>query len=152
MSASAAGPAAADGGTATEREAVDRLIDEHFRAEEAEDVDAIAATFTDDAQHDGDGTMVLFGREAIANFYRDLYRVVGQHRFTTVRRLYGPGLVIDESEVTAIAHGAPFGLPVEGGGRSFTFRLLHVFELRDGLISREQAWFDTKTIERQLSN
>jgi uncharacterized protein len=134
-----------------DRAAVDRLIDEHFRAEEAEDVDAIAATFTEDAEHDGDGTQQLVGRAEIANFYRELYRVVGQHRFTTVRRLYGPDLVIDESEVTAVALGAPFGLPVEGGGRSFTFRLLHVFELRDGLISREQAWFDTKSIERQLA-
>jgi uncharacterized protein (TIGR02246 family) len=133
-----------------DRAAVDRLIDEHFRAEETEDVDAIAATFTEDAQHDGDGTMVLFGREAIANFYRELYGVVTRHRFTTVRRLYGPGLVIDESDVSAIALGAPFGLPVQGGGRPFRFRLLHVFELRDGLISREQAWFDTKSIERQL--
>jgi predicted ester cyclase len=76
--------------------------------------------------------------------------VVSQHRFTTVRRLYGPNLVIDESDVTAIALQPPFGLPVQGGGHPFRFRLLHVFELRDGLISREQAWFDTKAIERQL--
>jgi uncharacterized protein (TIGR02246 family) len=133
-----------------DREAVDRLIDEHFRAEEAEDVDAIAATFTEDAEHDGDATMRLVGRAQIAGFYRDLYRVVGQHRFHTVRRLYGPDHVIDESDVTAVAYGAPFGLPVEGGGRPIRFRLLHVFDLSGGLISREQAWFDTKEIERQL--
>ena len=139
-----------DMATELDRDAVDRLIDEHFRAEEAEDVDAIAATFTEDAEHDGDTTMLLHGREAIAGFYRNLYGVVSQHRFTTVRRLYGPNLVVDESEVTAIALQPPFGLPVKGEGRPFRFRLLHIFELRDGLISREQAWFDTKEIERQL--
>ena len=137
-------------GERMDRADVDRLVDEHFRAEEAEDVDAIAATFTEDAEHDGDGTMQLVGRAAIAGFYRDLYRVVSQHRFTTVRRLHGPDHVIDESEVTAVALGSPFGLPVEGGGRPIRFRLLHIFDLRDGLISREQAWFDTKEIERQL--
>ena len=72
--------------TGLDRGAVDRLIDEHFRAEEAEDVEAIAATFTEDAEHDGDSTQQLFGREAISKFYSDLYRVVSQHRFTTVRR------------------------------------------------------------------
>jgi uncharacterized protein (TIGR02246 family) len=132
-------------------EELDRLVDEHFRAEEAEDIEGIAATFTEDAEHDGDTTMRLVGRAAIGDFYRNLFAVVGQHRFTTVRRLYGPDLLVDESDVTAVAHGAPFGLPVVGGGRPIRFRLLHIFEFRDGLISREQAWFDTKEIERQLA-
>ena len=56
---SGVGPTADD-----DRAAVDRLIDEHFRAEEAEDVDAIAATFTEDAEHDGDSTQQLSSRRS----------------------------------------------------------------------------------------
>jgi hypothetical protein len=29
-------------------------------------------------------------------------------------------------------------------------RLLHVFELRDGLISYENAWFDSAAVHRQV--
>jgi hypothetical protein len=28
--------------------------------------------------------------------------------------------------------------------------MLHVFDIRDGLISREQAWFDTAGVIRQV--
>ncbi len=31
-----------------------------------------------------------------------------------------------------------------------TFRLLHVFELRDGLIGREEIWFDVAGLAAQL--
>jgi uncharacterized protein (TIGR02246 family) len=136
---------------ASDREELERVVDEHFRAEEAEDIEALVATFTEDAEHDGDGSQRLVGRRAIGEFYRALFPVIGGHRFTTVRRLFGPGLVVDEADVHATAHGAPFGLAVEGGGRVVRFRLLHVFEFRDGLISREQGWLDRKDIERQLS-
>jgi predicted ester cyclase len=134
-----------------EHEGLDRVLDEHFRAEEAEDIDALLATFTEDAEHDGDGTRPLVGREAIGEFYRALFAVIGRHRFTTVRRLYGPDFAVDESDVVATAHGAPFGLDVVGGGREVRFRLLHVFDFRDGLISREHGWLDTKEVERQLA-
>ena len=32
------------------------------------------------------------------------------------------------------------------------FRILHVFDILDGLISREQAWFDTAGVARQLES
>ena len=41
------------------------------------------------------------------------------------------------------------GLP--GHGRRISFRILHVFEFRDGLISRENVWLDTAAIVGQLS-
>jgi hypothetical protein len=30
--------------------------------------------------------------------------------------------------------------------------MLHVFDIRDGLISREQAWFDTAEVIRQVES
>jgi predicted ester cyclase len=42
------------------------------------------------------------------------------------------------------------GLP--GNRRRITFRILHVFEFRDGLISREHVSIDTAAITRQLSS
>jgi len=37
-------------------------------------------------------------------------------------------------------------------GRSVHFRMLHVFDFRDGKISRENVWLDGGSISHQLSN
>ena len=41
------------------------------------------------------------------------------------------------------------GLP--GNGRRITFRILHVFDFRDGLVSRAQVWIDSAAIMVQLT-
>ena len=45
--------------------------------------------------------------------------------------------------------GSLLGLP--GNGRLISFRMLHVFEFRDALISRENIWLDTAAVADQLS-
>ena len=55
-----------------DRGELDRVVDEHFRAEEAEDIDGIVAAFIEDGELDGDGTLRLVGRQAIGEFYRAL--------------------------------------------------------------------------------
>ena len=42
-------------------------------------------------------------------------------------------------------------LGVPGHGRRLTFRILHVFEFRDGFISRETVWLDAGAIIGQLA-
>jgi predicted ester cyclase len=41
---------------------------------------------------------------------------------------------------------------IDGGGAPVRFRILHVFDIRGGLISREQAWFDTAGVIRQVES
>jgi len=50
---------------------------------------------------------------------------------------------------TGTVPGAFLGVP--GNGRRISFRLLHIFEFRDGLISRENAWLDGGSIVQQLT-
>ncbi len=38
-----------------------------------------------------------------------------------------------------------------GHGRPISFRILHVFQFREGLISRENVWLDTAAVVSQLS-
>lgn len=45
--------------------------------------------------------------------------------------------------------GSLLGLP--GNGRRISFRMMHVFDFRDGLISRESIWLDTAAAVDQLS-
>lgn len=51
--------------------------------------------------------------------------------------------------MTGTVIGALLGLP--GNGRRISFRMLHVFEFRNELISRENIWLDTAAVIDQLS-
>jgi predicted ester cyclase len=51
--------------------------------------------------------------------------------------------------MTGTVIGSMLGMP--GNGRRISFRILHVFEFRDGLISRENVWLDGAAIIDQLS-
>src|SRR6476659_5994524 len=129
---------------------LDRLIDEHFQAELDEDIEAVVATFADDVEHDVVGRpTVSRGRSGAAAFYRELFADLHLQRFETVHRYHGADFVVDESIVHATAIGSPFGIP--GKGRVLSFRLLHIFDVRDGLITRENAWLDMASIMAQLT-
>jgi hypothetical protein len=54
-----------------------------------------------------------------------------------------------EHECTARVVGQFAGQP--GLDRAVTFRMLHVFEFRDGLISRENVWMDAAGVAAQLA-
>ena len=51
--------------------------------------------------------------------------------------------------MTGTVIGSMLGIP--GHGRRMTFRILHVFEFRDGLISRENVWLDGGAVVAQLT-
>jgi predicted ester cyclase len=57
--------------------------------------------------------------------------------------------MILEQMMTGTVIGSMLGLP--GHGRRISFRILHVFEFRDGLISRENVWLDSAAVIAQLS-
>lgn len=129
---------------------LDRLIDEHFQAELDEDIPAVVSTFANDVEHDVVGLPhVSHGKTEAAAFYRDLFADLHLERFETVHRYHGEDFVADESIVHATAIGTPFGLP--GEGRALRFRLLHIFEIGDGVITRENAWLDMASIMAQLT-
>jgi steroid delta-isomerase-like uncharacterized protein len=133
-----------------ERADVDRLVDEHFAAEVRGDLDALLATFATDVEHDVVGTgAVSRGKEEVEAFYRSLFAEMRFESIDNDRRYYGPGFVVDESTVHARATGRPLG--IDGLNRPVTFRLLHVFEVADGQIRRENAWLDTTAILGQLT-
>jgi ketosteroid isomerase-like protein len=133
------------------RDQMDALVDGHFRAEEAGDIQAILDGFIGDAEHDVAGRPgdQLRGGAQIAAYYRALLGELRIDRFESVRRWYGEQHVVDESILHGAAVGTVFGL--EGRGREVRVRLLHVFDFADGLISRESAWLDVAGLERQLS-
>jgi steroid delta-isomerase-like uncharacterized protein len=136
--------------TATTPSALDAIVDDHFAAEVDGDLARLLSTFAEDVEHDVAGNpSVSNGKEQVAAFYRALLADLRLDKIDTVRRYHGDGFVIDESMVTAQAIGTPFGIP--GRDRTLRFRLLHVFDISDGHITRENAWIDTATVLGQLS-
>ena len=128
------------------------IIDRHFAAENAHDVQATLDTYTDDIVWD-DVTHPLSpfeGKEAVGSVYSGILDAIPDVHLASVKRLTSPDgtFVVDESILTGHVEGSWSG--VEGGGAPVRTRILHVFELEDGLIARENAWFNAADVVRQV--
>jgi steroid delta-isomerase-like uncharacterized protein len=127
------------------------IIDRHFAAENAHDVPGTLATYTDDIVWD-DVTHPLCpvsGKEATAGIYSGIIDAIPDINLRTVRRLNFGTHVLDESILTGHVRGIFAG--VSGEGAPVKFRILHVFDIRDGLIARENTWFDASEVHRQIA-
>lgn len=132
---------------------IDQLIDEHFRYEATDDVDAVVASLTPDAAHQVIPSPMgpVRGRAAARAFYEMLFAALAGEGVTPIRRLYGDGFVVDEVEWHGqVKDGAVFLCPGKSG--RVTFRMLHVFEFDGTLIKSEQVWCDLAAIQAQLAD
>ena len=130
------------------------IVDRHFAAENAHDVAATLATYTDDIIWD-DVTHPLspiHGKEAVAAVYTSIMDAIPDIHLESVRRLSSAdGIwVVDESKCTGHVQGEWAG--VKGRGAPVAIRMLHIFEIRDGLISSENTWFDSADVLRQVES
>jgi len=128
------------------------IIDRHFAAENAHDVEATLATYTDDVVWDDitHPESPFRGKEQVGQVYGGIIDAIPDVTLTSVRRFGSADgrYVLDESILTGHVEGQWAG--VDGGGAAVEIRLLHVFEIRDGLISYENAWFDSAAVHRQV--
>jgi hypothetical protein len=138
------------GGTVN-RDEMDRVVNEHFMYEATDDVDGVLGTLTDDVEHHVIGSPwgSLTGRAATRPFYEQLFADMKGEGVEPVSRWYGDDFVVDQTMWTGyVADGRVFGFPGKSG--RVTFRLLHVFEFRGDLISKENVWSDIVTIGEAL--
>lgn len=126
------------------------VVERHFAAENAHDIAATLATCTEDVVWDdvAHPACPVHGLDAAALMYEGIMTAIPDVHLAVITRFATTGHVVDESRVTGDVVGSFLG--VEGHGAPVSFRMLHVFDLRDGLISREQAWFDTASVLRQI--
>ena len=131
---------------------MDRLIKEHLDAEMAADVPGALAVYTDDVEHDVVGWPggPARGRSGAKNFYDQLTANLTTESMVATRQLYGDDFCVLEHDTTGSVPGTLLGVP--GHGKRVNFRLLHVFEFRDGKISRENVWLDGGAIIAQLTS
>lgn len=127
------------------------LVDSHMRAENQGDIDGAVAVYTDDVEHDviGFPDGPSRGKEAARDFYAYLTANFRSESWDVLRRYFSDDAMVFEQLMTGTVVGSLLGLP--GNGRRISFRMLHVFEFRDGLISRENVWLDAAAVIDQLS-
>jgi steroid delta-isomerase-like uncharacterized protein len=128
------------------------IIDRHFAAENAHDVEATLATYTDDIVWD-DVThpdAPFHGKEEVGQVYSSIINAIPDVELRSVKRFSGEDgrFVVDESILTGHVEGEWSGM--SGDGAPVEVRILHIFEVRDGLISYENAWFDASNVQRQI--
>jgi steroid delta-isomerase-like uncharacterized protein len=134
-----------------EREQMAALVERHLKAEGAGDVEGAVAVYTDDVEHDVVGWPggVLHGKEAARQFYVELTANFRTEDEQPSHRYWSDDAMVLDQMMTGTVTGSMLGMP--GNGRRITFRILHVFEFRDGLISRENVWLDGGAIQQQLA-
>jgi len=130
---------------------MDRLIEQHLAAEAAGDADGCVAMYTDDVIHDVVGSPLgpLSGPEDAKRFYEMLTTNVTPERVDVNHAWYGDDFCVVEHEWQGTVPGEFLGVP--GNGKRVNFRMLHVWEFKDGRMSRENVWLDGGAIIAQLT-
>lgn len=134
-----------------QREEMDQLIERHLKAEFSGDAAGCVAMYTNDVVHDVVGwpTGPMHGKESAKSWYEQLVKDITTQEMTPVHRYYGTDFAVIEHMWNGAVPGSFLGIP--GHGRRISFRLLHVWEFRDGCISRENVWLDGGAIVAQLT-
>lgn len=133
------------------RDEMDRLIERHLAAERASDPEGSVAMYTADVVHDvvGSPTGVLHGPDAARGFYQWLGQNINTETMDVNHAWYGDDFCVIEHQWHGTVPGEFMG--IAGNGRQISFRMLHVWEFKDGAMSRENVWLDAGAIIGQLS-
>jgi predicted ester cyclase len=133
------------------REELDRAVNEHFGFEAADDLEGVMSSLAREVEHEivPSPVGVQHDKAGVLAYYTRLFEAVRGESVTPLKRYYGDDFVVDETLWHGeIRDGAVFFC--DGKSGKVSFRLLHIFEFKDGRIAREQAWCDLAAIQRQL--
>ena len=114
-------------------------VEQHFHSEAEHEVTAALALYTDDIVWEGPALNGLnraySGKAAVAQNYRELWAAMRDVKFTFLQRFATEDRVVDDSLVTfEVIKDGYWHFPV---GSKVEMRLVHIFEMRGGKISRE---------------
>jgi ketosteroid isomerase-like protein len=134
------------------RDDMDRAVNEHFGFEATDDLSGVMASLAGEIEHEivPSPVGVQHDKAQVHAYYSMLFESVKGEGVTPLKRYYGDDFVVDETLWHGeIKDGSVF--LCDGKRGKVSFRLLHIFEFKDGKIAREQAWCDLAAIQRQLN-
>ncbi len=114
-------------------------VEAHFHSEAANEVDEALKLYTDDIIWEAPARNLIFqGKEDVGNNYRKIFASIRDVEFRNLQRFATEDRVVDDSILTFFITQEGFlPLPV---GQEVEMRLAHIFEMRDGKISKEIAY------------
>ena len=115
-------------------------VELHFHTEAQNEIEAALELYTDDIVWEAPAPNGLnrsfTGKQAVAESYRELFASMGNIQFQPLQRFATETRVVDDSLVTfeVVKDGY---WPHFSAGQKIEMRLVHIFEMRDGKISKE---------------
>ncbi|HKS28178.1 MAG TPA: nuclear transport factor 2 family protein [Pyrinomonadaceae bacterium] len=124
------------------------VVEAHFHSEAANEVEKALELFTDDIVWESPTrNLLLRGKEATGENYRKMFSSFKVEGFRTIDRFATEDRVVDDSIITVELVGdGVVNAPVPVGSR-VEIRLLHVFEMREGKISKELVLENWRVVE-----
>lgn len=115
-------------------------VELHFHTEAQNEIEAALELYTDDIIWEAPAPNGLnrsfTGKQAVAESYRELFASMGNVEFQLLQRFATADRVVDDSIVTFEVTRDGYW-PHFSAGQKIEMRLVHIFEMRDGKISRE---------------
>jgi SnoaL-like domain len=120
-----------------------KVVDWHFHSENPEEVEKAVALYHDDIVWEAPTRgIVMKDHKEILEAYRNIFKTVAYRKTIALRRFATETFVFDDQIAHAKVVGDPALMPNMPfpRGTETCVRLVHVFELRDGRITREIAY------------
>ena len=115
-------------------------VDTHFRLESV-DADGALALYTDDVVWESPARgVVCVGKREVADNHRRMFASMSDIDIEPLDRFATEDRVVDDALVRfTLAGGGVDNAPLPAGSR-VEMRLVHVFEMREGMIARERVF------------
>ena len=124
------------------------VAEAHFHSEANNEVDRALALFTDDVVWESPTRgLVLRGKSEAGANYRRMFNSFSVESFRCLQRFATEDRVVDDSVLVATLTGSGVQNAPAPVGSRVEIRLLHVFEMRDGKISKKLVFENWKLLQ-----
>lgn len=123
-------------------------VEAHFHSEAVNEVEKALELYTDDIVWESPARNLVFrGKKATGENYRKMFASFKVEEFRCLQRFATEDRVVDDSVATVVLTGNTVeNAPVPVGSK-VEIRLMHIFEMRKGKISRELVFENWKVIQ-----
>jgi steroid delta-isomerase-like uncharacterized protein len=133
----------------TRRKAVEERVRSYFEAMDNRDANAMAAHWREDGVEDVVPVGVVRGRAELREFFASMFAAMPDGRTTVTRLIAGEQSCAVEWRIEGTFDGAPY-MGIEPTGKHIEIRGFDLFELEDGEIVSNTAYFDGASYARQI--
>lgn len=133
----------------TRRKAVEQKVRSYFDAMDSRDADAMAAHWREDGVEDVVPVGVMRGRAELREFFGSMFAAMPDARTTVTRLIAGEQSCAVEWRIEGTFDGAPY-MGIEPTGKHIEIRGFDLFELDDGELVSNTAYFDGASYARQI--